>query len=110
MERRVGYRTRTDFGVIAREGSLESHCRGVEVSSNGMVLDRCRKVSERDERVLLGLEMQLPERLRPIHAWARPVWSAGSQQGLRIVKMSDVDRLTLAEHLDLLELRGAPKC
>ena len=54
--------------------------------------------------------MRLPERLRSIRAWVRPVWSAGSQQGLRIVKMSDIDRLTLAEHLDLLKLRGAPAC
>ena len=80
------------------------------ISPTGMVLDRGRKVDRRDDRILLGLEMRLPERLRSIRAWARPVWSAGNQQGLRIVKMSDVDRLTLAEHLDLLKMRGAPAC
>jgi hypothetical protein len=39
---------------------------------------------------------------------ARPVWSWGTQQGLKFVRMSDVDRLNLAEHLDIVSRRGAP--
>lgn len=106
MERRVGLRGRTDFDVIAREGSLSAHCRGIEVSPNGILLDRGHPVLPRDERLLIPLELRLPERLKPLRALARHVWSFGSQQALKFVRISDVDRLTLAEHLDLLHLRG----
>jgi hypothetical protein len=108
MERRVGLRARTDFRVIARDGSLESHCRGIEVSTTGIIVDRGKPVARRDQRLLLGLELRLPERLRALKAVARPVWSRGNQQAFRFVKMSDVDRLTLAEHLDVLRFRGVP--
>jgi hypothetical protein len=110
MERRVGLRARTDFGVIARDGALAAHCRGIEVSPTGIVLDRGRTVGSRDQRILVGLELRLPERFRALRAVARPVWSFGSQQAFKFVKMSDVDRLTLAEHLDLLRLQGVPMC
>jgi hypothetical protein len=60
------------------------------------------------ERLLVELELRLPERIRSLHAVARPVWSYGTQHALRFVRISDVDRLTLAEHMDLLRLRGAP--
>lgn len=106
MERRIGLRARTDFRVLARDGSLTSRCRGIEVSTTGIVLDRGRAISRRDNRILVDLELHLPERLKAIAALARPVWSIGSQQALRIVRMSDVDRLTLAEHLDVLRHRG----
>ena len=108
MERRVGLRARTDFGVIARDGNLEAHCRGIEVSPTGIVLDRGRAVRRRDQRILVGLELRLPERLRALRAVARPVWSFGSQQAFKFVKMSDADRLTLAEHIDVLRMRGVP--
>ena len=110
MERRVGFRARTDFHVIAREGWLRSHCRGVEVSPTGILLDRGRRLADRDESLLVGLELLLPERHRMLQAMARPIWSFGTQQALRFVKMSDVDRLTLAEHLDLQRMRGVPMC
>ena len=107
MERRIGFRGRTDFRVIAHDGSLASHCRGIEVSSTGIILERGRRVERRDERILIRLELRLPERFNALVAWARPVWARGSQQALRFVKMTDADRLTLAEHLDLCQLRGA---
>jgi hypothetical protein len=110
MDRRLGLRARTDFGVITRDGNLTSHCRGIEVSPSGLVVDRGRTVQSRDHRVLLGLEIRLPERLRALQAVARPVWFQGPHQAFRFVQMSDVDRLTLAEHLDLLRLRGAAMC
>jgi hypothetical protein len=108
MDRRVGLRARTDFRVVTRDGCLESHCRGIEVSTSGIVVDRGKPVRGRDERILLKLELRLPERLRALQAIARPVWSRGQQQAFRFVKMSDVDRLTLAEHLDVLRFRGVP--
>ena len=106
MERRVGLRARTDFRVIARIGCLASHCRGIEISSTGIIVDRGRPVTRREEPLLLKLELQLPERMKALRAIARPVWSFGSQQALRFVRMSDVDRLNLAEHLDILCIKG----
>jgi hypothetical protein len=106
MERRVGSRTRTDFKVVAKNGAFRSNCRGVEVSPTGIVLDRGRLVSQRDGGVLVDLELVLPERHQPLRALARPVWSYGTQQAFRFVRMSDVDRLNLAEHLDVLAHRN----
>lgn len=104
MQHRVGLRARTDFRVVAGSGGFVAHCRGVEISSSGIVVDRGRAVLS--EPLLLWLEMRLPERVRPLRALARPIWAYGSQQALKFVRISDVDRLTLAEHLDVLSLRG----
>lgn len=106
MERRVGLRARTDFQVISHDGILAANCRGIEVSPMGIIVDRGRPVARRHQRVILKLELRLPERCRALFALARPVWSRGSQQAFRFVKMNDADRLTLAEHVDLLRLRG----
>jgi hypothetical protein len=109
MERRVGLRGRTDFPVLATNGYLAQACRGVEVSSSGIVVDRGRLIDDRrDAPLFLRLSLQLPERVRPLTALARPVWSFGTHQALRFVTMSDVDRLTLAEHIDLVHRRGTP--
>jgi hypothetical protein len=107
MDRRVGLRGRTDFGVIAHDGILAARCRGIEISPTGIVVDRGTVVEARDQRLLIKLELWLPERLNALSAWARPVWTRGTQQALKLVKMADADRLTLAEHLDLVALRGA---
>jgi hypothetical protein len=106
MDRRVGLRGRTDFRVLARDGRLTSTCRGVEVSPTGIILDRGRSIEERHTPMLMTLELRLPERHAPLRALARPIWSFGTQQAFKFVRISDVDRLTLAEHLDLLSLRG----
>jgi hypothetical protein len=106
MERRVGLRGRTDFQVIARNGRLIARCRGIEISATGIIVDRGRPVGEREAPLFLKLELRLPERMKALRALARPVWAFGSQQALRFVRMSDVDRLSLAEHLDILRLRG----
>ncbi len=110
MNRRVGLRARTDFAVIARDGSLAAHCRGIEISSGGIVLDRGLPVLPRHERIIIPLEMRLPERHIALRALARPVWSYGTHQAMKFVRISDVDRLTLAEHLDLLSARGVGLC
>ena len=107
MDRRIGLRARTDFRVIAKNGILAAHCRGIEVSSTGIILDRGCEVTEREHPLLITLEMRLPERIKSLEALARPVWSFGRQQALRFVRMTDVDRLTLAEHLDILAIRDA---
>jgi hypothetical protein len=107
MERRVGLRGRTDFSVVAHQGTIASRCRGIEVSPTGIILERGSPIQTRHESMLQKLELMLPERVRAITVWARPVWARGSHQAFRFVRMSDSDRLSLAEHLDLLALRGA---
>ncbi|HEY3236792.1 MAG TPA: hypothetical protein VGJ84_18890 [Polyangiaceae bacterium] len=82
-----------------------STCRGVEVSPSGILLDRGRPVTTSDDTMLVALELNLPERSRPLRALARPVWAFGSQQAFKFIRISDVDRLNLAEHLDVLWLR-----
>ncbi len=104
MQHRVGLRARTDFRVVAKNGGFVSHCRGIEISSSGIIVARLRELPS--EPLLMRLEMLLPERVRPLRALARPIWMRGSQQALKFVRISDVDRLTLAEHLDVLSLRG----
>lgn len=109
MERRIGLRGRTDFRVFAQSGQLAQLCRGIELSPTGILIDRGREIDERrDCPLYVRLELQLPERVVPITALARPIWSFGTQQALRFLELSDVDRLTLAEHLDLLHRRGVP--
>jgi hypothetical protein len=106
MDRRIGLRTRTDFRVVAERGLLRSNYRGIEVSPTGIVLDRGRPISELDSPLLMKLELRLPEYLKPVRALARPIWSFGSQQAFRFVRIADVDRLILAEHLDFMSVRG----
>ena len=101
MDRRVSLRARTEFAVIARNGCLQSHCRGIEVSPTGMIVDRGRPVDQSASPMLMGLELKLPERVRSLR-------SMGTQQAFKFVEMSDADRLTLAEHIDVLRLRGVP--
>ncbi|MFO0566547.1 MAG: hypothetical protein U0263_12840 [Polyangiaceae bacterium] len=105
MERRVGLRGRTDFGVIAHDGISRTRCRCIELSPTGIILDLGRQPEPRGW--LSKLTLELPERSQLIVAWARPIWTRGNHQALRFVRMSDADRLTLAEHLDVLSLRGA---
>ncbi|HEV8248052.1 MAG TPA: hypothetical protein VGP93_19895 [Polyangiaceae bacterium] len=106
MRSRIGLRARTDFRVIASSGKRNTRCRGIEISSSGIVIDR--GVSPADVPFYQWLELHLPERLRPLRALARSVWSAGTQQALKFVRISDADRLSLAEHLDLQSRRGLP--
>jgi hypothetical protein len=74
------------------------------VSATGIVIDS--GLSPLGTPLWIWLELELPERVRPMRALARPVWSAGSQQALRFVRIADADRLSLAEHVDLAARRG----
>lgn len=104
-ERRSSRRARDDFAVVAHDGPSAAPARCVELSADGMLLERGRAMRSSDERMLLDLELRLPERLHPLTAKARPVWWSGTQQAFKIVDMSDVDRLSYAEHLDLVMRR-----
>ncbi len=106
MERRVGLRGRTDFAVTASNGFFSRSVRAVELSGTGIVIDQGRVLRAEEEPLYMHLVIRLPERRRPITALARPVRSYGHQQAFRFIKISDVDRLTLAEHLDVVHRRG----
>jgi hypothetical protein len=106
MQRRLTQRARTDFNVRTRQGNLISDYRGIEVSSTGILVDRGRTIEERDAPVFVHMEIRLPERHAPLRAVARPIWSFGTQQAFKFVRMSDVDRLNLAEHVDLMRHLG----
>jgi hypothetical protein len=94
-------RARTDFSVRTRDGVRRGTYRGIEVSSTGILIDRGRPVVEADHGTFLKMEIRLPERHRPLQALARPIWSFGTQQAFKFVTMSDADRLSLAEHVDI---------
>jgi hypothetical protein len=102
----MSLRARTDFPVLLKNGSLRTPCRGVEVSATGIILDRGRVVTDADMCMFSSLELRLPERSASLCSTARPVWSFGQQQAFRFLDMSDSDRLSLAEHLDLLAHRN----
>ena len=106
MRRKVGLRARTDFRVTARLGTRSLRWRGIEVSTTGIVVDG--GLPRYGGPLWVWLELELPERVRPMRALARPVWSLGSQQAFRFVRISDADRLSLAEHVDLAARRGVP--
>ena len=107
MERRLGLRGRTDFPVTMKDGFWHHEVRGIEISGTGIILDRGRALLDEQMPLLMNLSIRLPERRRPIAAVARHVRCFGSQQVLRFVSLSDVDRLNLAEHLDIVQRRGA---
>jgi hypothetical protein len=75
------------------------------VSPTGIVIDRGRPIREGDTRIFIHMEITLPERIKPLRAVARPVWSYGTHQAFKFVRISDVDRLNLAEHVDLVAMR-----
>lgn len=100
-QRGIGLRERTDFPVMLCEGPHVSHCRASELSATGIVVERGRELSEREQRSLFKLELFLPQQPRAVRVLARVARRAGSTSyALKFVLISDVDRLTLMEHLD----------
>ena len=100
-QRGIGLRERTDFPVMLCEGPHVSHCRASELSATGIVVERGRELSEREQRSLFKMELFLPQQPRPVRVLARVARRAGSTSyALKFVLISDVDRLTLMEHLD----------
>jgi len=104
MRRQVGLRARTDFRVTARWGTRAARCRGIEVSPTGIVIHG--GLPSYGGPLWVWLELELPEKVRPMRALARPIWSFGAQHALRFVRISDADRLSIAEHIDLAARRG----
>jgi hypothetical protein len=93
-------RADTDFPALVHDGVIATHCRAVELSSTGIVLERRRSGRITDTHGAVRLELYVPGIPRPVRALARPVRWMGTRQALKLLTLSDVDRLLLAEHLD----------
>jgi hypothetical protein len=101
IRRGIGLRAPTSFPVLVCEGPHAAHCRALELSASGIVVERGRALSEREQRASLKLEMFLPGLPRPVRVLAKVVRPLTSTSyALKFVLISDVDRLTLMEHLD----------
>jgi len=99
-QRSVGLRAKTDFLVAIHDGKSVAHCRAIELSATGVLLERARTIPIDDCEQLLRLELFIPGRDRPVRALARVVRVVGTRQALQFVSIYDHDRLTLMEHLD----------
>jgi hypothetical protein len=101
IRRGIGVRVATTFPVLLCEGPHAAHCRAVELSASGIVVDRGRALSEREQRAGLKLELFLPDQPKPVRVLAKIAREvAPNKYALKFVLISDVDRLILMEHLD----------
>ena len=107
-QRSLGLRAHTDFPVVIHDGVSASHCRAVELSSTGIVLERRRTSRPTDTPGVVRLELFLPGAAGPISALARSIRWAETRQALKLLAVSDTDRLTLTEHVDLQSQNGLP--
>ncbi len=85
---------------------FDQNLRAVEISGSGIVVSSSSLLDPLRRPLVVHLSLQLPERRRPIFAVARSVRTYGYQEALRFIEIADVDRLTLAEHMDVAYRRG----
>jgi hypothetical protein len=98
-ERRLGVRAQTKFTVSTQGRRVRA--RTVDLSTTGIVLDL--RYSELEFVAgLCNLDLLVPGIEAPIRAVVRPVRRIGRLQAFEFVSIRQVDRLTLAEHLDRL--------
>jgi hypothetical protein len=99
--RSIGVRATTRFPVLVCEGPHAAHCHALEISASGIVVERGRELSERELRAGFKLELFLPEGSRPVRVLAKAVRAVTrTAYAFKFVLISDVDRLTLMEHID----------
>lgn len=103
-ERRLAMRAQIDFPVIQHVDGFAHACRGIDVSSRGLVVRRPTSLVERDPRLLYSIELRIGD--RAIRTLARTVWTEGPLQAMRYVGMSDADKLDIAEVLDRARRKG----
>ncbi len=100
MERRGGLRAACDAPVSAFVDGFRHPCRAVDLSPTGMLYERSRSLTDRESSELNAYELRLGD--QRIRMRARTVWIKERLCAVRFVVMSDVDRLTIAEHIDEL--------
>jgi hypothetical protein len=98
MERRGGLRAACDAPVSAFVDGFRHPCRAVDLSPTGMLYERSRSLGLREPYELNAYELRLGD--RRIRVRARTVWTRDRLCAVRFVVMNDVDRLTIAEHID----------
>ena len=69
--RSLGVRAQTHFPVAIHDGSRVRHCRAVELSATGVVLERGFEHEPDTEDHLTRVELFVPDRDRPVRALAR---------------------------------------
>lgn len=99
-ERRFAPRALSDLSVRLGMSPMLADARSIDLSTGGMLLSRRRPLSAADTDLYVDVLVQLPADPEPIRAVARTVWWWGPYQALRFLKMSEPDRLRLAEHID----------
>ncbi len=101
-QRRLGLRLPTHCWALLSGRSSSAYAIAVELSATGVVLEfvgrRGRLVFRSDQRY--GLDLFVPGATSPVRVVARPVRSIAQRHAFELVRISAVDRLTLAEHLD----------
>lgn len=99
-QRSVGLRQCTWFPVLVQLEQSKVRCQAVQASATGIVLEHAGGFLIPEHPTPLRLELLL----RPsfvITVLARPIRQFGGKFcALKFVAMSDVDRLSLMEHLD----------
>jgi hypothetical protein len=88
--------------VFVKQGVERYRARSAELSTTGVVLD-LRHTDGLDVERIQQLDLAVPGCRRPIHVIARPVRKIGKLLAYEFLSIREVDRLTIAEHLDRLE-------
>ena len=99
-ERRYAPRAPSSLLVRLGNGLTRAEAFCADISMGGVLLQRELPAAIAYTHLYLDVALQLPGDPRPIRAMARRVWSRGNSFGLRFLKMSELDRLRLAEHID----------
>ncbi len=105
-ERRLGVRAQTKFPAFLSTQGRRARARTVDLSTTGIVLD-LRYSDLESVSGLSNVELLVPGIETPIRAVVRPVRQVGRLQAFEFVSIRQVDRLTLAEHLDRLRREEA---
>jgi hypothetical protein len=88
-------------GYVEPRGPHAAHCHAVELSASGIVVERGRELSERERQAGFKLELFLPGQERAVRVLAKVARQVTrTAYAFKFVFISDVDRLTLMEHLD----------
>ena len=98
MYHRSSVRVQTDLLVKVHADGYDFACRAVDLSPDGIVIERARGLLAHQARPVFWLE--LPIGPYGIVTLARPAWDRGAAQALRFIDISHADRLLLAEHME----------
>ena len=98
MHRRCSVRAQTDVPVSVYANGSVFACRAVDLSTQGVVIERVPGLDHHDARPFYWMKFGLGD--DGVLALARPAWKKGRSQAFRFIEISDADRLTLAEEMD----------